>query len=408
MSRKLLKTLKHRILSTEVKTNTRDLSGRRLWNRLLVHLEGGAQEENDKENKLKEVIASYRKKLNDLKKEESTRKDKSKRRNEILAERNQNPLWVEQETIWNKIFEQYKQRSKEFKKIPPIERKEKRKENKKQLEKEQRENPLYEEKQIEKSENDRLILERWENKEEDELSRKTWAGELSNQEKFETVNGEFGKSYRWCFDKIKELYKDKDLGFNKYNSAISTLIGEWKEGGKFYRPMRFGQGDVILVTLEEYLNSLSKCEREVIETNLKEIQSFQEDETYRVSPTYAVAICVYPFYTADGKKNMLYQGIHVHPMIFTARRMVSYSLQSPTVLLFQKMKAWSLENSITNMYVCPIGGMVQTAEKNNTFELVDKETSKTLKVGQWNIYEDFCTFASLYKESFDDFAKRIK
>ena len=37
-----LKTLKREILSTEASTHTRDLTGRRLWNRLRVHLQGGA------------------------------------------------------------------------------------------------------------------------------------------------------------------------------------------------------------------------------------------------------------------------------------------------------------------------------------------------------------------------------
>eukprot|EP00505_MAST-04D_sp_SCG-Rhode-Island_P003314 Stramenopile-MAST_4_protein_3314 len=198
---------------------------------------------------------------------------------------------------------------------------------------------------------------------------------------------------------------------NKYNSAIRTLIGEWQEG-KFSNPMRGdGLGDVILVTLEEYVNSLSKCERNVLEKTITEIQSLQEEEDARKSPTctYAAAICVYPFVNPDGKKSMLYQGIHVHPVIFTARRMArAYALPSPTTLLFRKMKAWGVEHSITTMYVCPIGGMVQTATKNQTFEEVDNETVKTLKINMWTIGDFGCFSTTTYKESFDDFAKRIK
>lgn len=413
--RKFLKTLKRRILSAEAKTNTRNIPARRLWNhQFRLYLTGGDMQEDEKKKKLLEVIASYRKKLNDLKEGDFTRKEREKRRNALIKERNLQPLWIEQEAEWKNIRERYNQRKKEIKEkyTSSQERKEKQKENKELWKKEEQEHPLYEEKQLENAETERLILERWENKEEDVVSRKTWAGELSNKEKFEIVNNEFSKSYRWCAEKIKEMYKDIDLGFNKYNSAITTLIEEWQKG-KFSSPMRIGgHGDLIVVNMEEYLNSLSKCERELLEENLKKIESFSDKDNYP-SPSYTAAICVYPFYTADGEKNMLYQGIHVHPIIFTARRMISYNISdkipSPTSLLFQKMKAWALEKSITTMYVCPIGGMVQTATKNNTFEEIDRETMKTLKIGDWDISWDFgCGYTSLYKESLEDFAKRIK
>jgi len=397
-----LKTLKQEIISTEARKHTRDLTGRRLWNRLRAHLQGG-------ENL--DMIASYRTQLDNL---QGTVKERIARRNEILAERNKDPWWMKQEEEWKGINRRDSKKKKDIRRsdLPWEERDRQMNDAKEKYEQEQRAHPLFAEKEKEQQEKKKLMLERWENKDENEVSRSLWAGELSNKEKFEKVNEEFGKSYRWCGEKIRETYKDTDLGMNRYISAIRTLIGEWQEG-KFSKPMRIdGQGDVILVTLEEYMNSLSKCERNVLDKTITDIQSFPEEKNARQSPTctYAAAICVYPFVNPDGEKSMLYQGIHVHPVIFTARRMArKYALPSPTTLLFRKMKAWGVEHSITTMYVCPIGGMVQTATKNQTFEEVDNETAKKLSIGQWNIGSDFgCGWTTTYNESFADFARRIQ